>query len=295
MRRRQSRSTLEWSEVVGIWAWHSHWHLRPCRWPMYHPRPRHNQEPGALLAQHCGNTVLSTRCNRRLTSLLRGHRYVRFVPKNQLREEDGGRVLVVFTLVVQRWFGLSTTSGSQVTLAALASRWEQWQTIIPWSADLLPIFSSLPARGSKQERQARRQTLPLLPIIHPIPDVHPLSMRNRWGKVNSELAQMFPPTAADSESFWQTNRVMNASARSAPTPHPSHPPNCSATRHWGKLLAAPTKNRMSAPHPDASRSPQSSPHLHLAFARERPVRAVHHYGYLDSSVFAVHPQIELIT
>ncbi|KAK0368095.1 hypothetical protein CLIM01_14545 [Colletotrichum limetticola] len=80
---------------------------------MYHPRPRHNQEPGALLAQQCGSAVLSTRCNRRLTSLLRGHRYVRFVPQNQLREDDGGRVLAVFTLVVQRWFGLSTTSGSK--------------------------------------------------------------------------------------------------------------------------------------------------------------------------------------
>ncbi|KAI3540734.1 hypothetical protein CABS01_03131 [Colletotrichum abscissum] len=45
-------------------------------------------------------------------------------------------------------------AAAKVTLAALAPWWEQWQTIVLWSAGLLPIFSSLPARGSKQEQPA---------------------------------------------------------------------------------------------------------------------------------------------
>ncbi|KAK1701488.1 hypothetical protein BDP55DRAFT_22299 [Colletotrichum godetiae] len=64
-------------------------------------------------------------------------------------------VLVVFTVVVQRWFGLSTTSGSQVTLAAIASKWEQWQTIVLWSTRLLLIFLLVAGAGRNMNSSPR--------------------------------------------------------------------------------------------------------------------------------------------
>ncbi|UQC83040.1 uncharacterized protein CLUP02_08530 [Colletotrichum lupini] len=190
-------------------------------------RMEHNQEPGALLAQHCGSAVIDT-----------------FVssPKTSSEKMMGD----AFWLSSPSSFNVGLDSpqlaAAQVTLAALAPWWEQWQTIVLWSAGLLPIFSSLPARGSKQEQPAMTDVASL--ANHP-PDSRfppPINAQS-MGRVNSELAQMFPPTAADSESFWQTNRVMNASAshpslgKADGSPHQEHLHN----RHLIFILLLPGK------------------------------------------------------
>lgn len=110
-----------------------------------------------------------------------------------------------------------------------------------------PIFSSLPSRGSKHEQQAQTDVASL--ANHP-PDSRfppPINAQSMGG-AKSELAQMFPPTAADSESCWQTNRVMNASARSAPTPHPPPP---------SQLLSHPSLGKAAAGSPHQERLLQS--------------------------------------
>ncbi|OHE96819.1 hypothetical protein CORC01_07965 [Colletotrichum orchidophilum] len=164
--------------------------------------------------------------------------------------------------------------------------------------DCVQAFSSSSSsprcwRGSKH---VQLPSLPLCLANHPAgsrfpPPINAQSMRE---EVNLGPAQMFP-TAADSESFWQTNRVMNASAGSAPTPS-SHR---SATRHWGScwqphqelVPQSDEKEKDECTPPHASRSPQSSPHLHLAFARERPSQKAY-YQYLVCRTG--HPRTELI-